>query len=257
MSVISMKQLLEAGVHFGHQTRRWNPKMKPYIFTERNGIHVIDLQKTVKLVDDAYNYVRNASSEGAVVLFVGTKKQASEAVKEEALRAGQYYVNHRWLGGMLTNWNTIQKRVARLKSINKMEEDGTFEVLPKKEVVLFNKERERLEKFIGGIADMPRIPDVMYVVDPHNEQIAIQEAQKLGIPVVAMVDTNADPDPIDVIIPANDDAIRAVKLITAKMADAIIEGRQGEDSVEAELAVKDTAASEESLEELAEIVEGK
>ena len=226
MSVISMKQLLEAGVHFGHQTRRWNPKMKPYIFTERNGIHVIDLQKTVKLVDDAYNYVRNASSEGAVVLFVGTKKQASEAVKEEALRAGQYYVNHRWLGGMLTNWNTIQKRV-------------------------------RLEKFIGGIADMPRIPDVMYVVDPHNEQIAIQEAQKLGIPVVAMVDTNADPDPIDVIIPANDDAIRAVKLITAKMADAIIEGRQGEDSVEAELAVKDTAASEESLEELAEIVEGK
>lgn len=257
MSVISMKQLLEAGVHFGHQTRRWNPKMKPYIFTERNGIHVIDLQKTVKLVDDAYNYVRNASSEGAVVLFVGTKKQASEAVKEEALRAGQYYVNHRWLGGMLTNWNTIQKRVARLKSINKMEEDGTFEVLPKKEVVLLNKERERLEKFIGGIADMPRIPDVMYVVDPHNEQIAIQEAQKLGIPVVAMVDTNADPDPIDVIIPANDDAIRAVKLITAKMADAIIEGRQGEDSVEVELAVKDTAASEESLEELAEIVEGK
>ncbi len=250
MSVISMKQLLEAGVHFGHQTRRWNPKMKPYIFTERNGIHVIDLQKTVKLVDDAYNYVRNASSEGAVVLFVGTKKQASEAVKEEALRAGQYYVNHRWLGGMLTNWNTIQKRVARLKSINKMEEDGTFEVLPKKEVVLLNKERERLEKFIGGIADMPRIPDVMYVVDPHNEQIAIQEAQKLGIPVVAMVDTNADPDPIDVIIPANDDAIRAVKLITAKMADAIIEGRQGEDSVEAELAVKDTAASKESLEEL-------
>lgn len=257
MSVISMKQLLEAGVHFGHQTRRWNPKMKPFIFTERNGIHVIDLQKTVKLVDDAYNYVRNASTEGAVVLFVGTKKQASEAVKEEALRAGQYYVNHRWLGGMLTNWNTIQKRVARLKSINKMEEDGTFDVLPKKEVVLLNKERERLEKFIGGIADMPRIPDVMYVVDPHNEQIAIQEAQKLGIPVVAMVDTNADPDPIDVIIPANDDAIRAVKLITAKMADAIIEGRQGEDSAEEELAAKDTAASEESLEELAEIVEGK
>lgn len=257
MSVISMKQLLEAGVHFGHQTRRWNPKMKPYIFTERNGIHVIDLQKTVKLVDDAYNYVRQAASEGAVVLFVGTKKQASEAVKEEALRAGQYYINHRWLGGTLTNWNTIQSRIGRLKSINKMEEDGTFDVLPKKEVVLLNKERERLEKFLGGIADMPRIPDLIYVVDPHSEQIAIQEAQKLNIPVVAMVDTNADPDPIDVIIPANDDAIRAVKLITAKMADAIIEGRQGEDNVEEELAEKAAPATEESLEELAEIVEGK
>ncbi|GAM79044.1 ribosomal protein S2 [Lactococcus lactis subsp. lactis] len=255
MSVISMKQLLEAGVHFGHQTRRWNPKMKPYIFTERNGIHVIDLQKTVKLVDDAYNYVKNASQEGAVVLFVGTKKQAAEAVKEEALRAGQYYVNHRWLGGMLTNWNTIQTRVARLKEINKMEEEGTFEVLPKKEVVLLNKERERLEKFIGGIADMPRIPDVMYIVDPHAEQIAVKEAKTLGIPVVAMVDTNADPEPIDVVIPANDDAIRAVKLITAKMADAIIEGRQGEDA--ADDFVAEEAASEESLEELAEIVEGK
>lgn len=255
MSVISMKQLLEAGVHFGHQTRRWNPKMKPYIFTERNGIHVIDLQKTVKLVDDAYNYVKNASQEGAVVLFVGTKKQAAEAVKEEALRAGQYYVNHRWLGGMLTNWNTIQTRVTRLKEINKMEEEGTFEVLPKKEVVLLNKERERLEKFIGGIADMPRIPDVMYIVDPHAEQIAVKEAKTLGIPVVAMVDTNADPEPIDVVIPANDDAIRAVKLITAKMADAIIEGRQGEDA--AEDFVAEEAASEESLEELAEIVEGK
>ncbi len=226
MSVISMKQLLEAGVHFGHQTRRWNPKMKPYIFTERNGIHVIDLQKTVKLVDDAYNYVKNASQEGAVVLFVGTKKQAAEAVKEEAL-----------------------------KEINKMEEEGTFEVLPKKEVVLLNKERERLEKFIGGIADMPRIPDVMYIVDPHAEQIAVKEAKTLGIPVVAMVDTNADPEPIDVVIPANDDAIRAVKLITAKMADAIIEGRQGEDA--AEDFVAEEAASEESLEELAEIVEGK
>ena len=260
MSVISMKQLLEAGVHFGHQTRRWNPKMKPYIFTERNGIHVIDLQKTVKLVDDAYNYVKNASQEGAVVLFVGTKKQAAEAVKEEALRAGQYYVNHRWLGGMLTNWNTIQTRVTRLKEINKMEEEGTFEVLPKKEVVLLNKERERLEKFIGGIADMPRIPDVsssivMYIVDPHAEQIAVKEAKTLGIPVVAMVDTNADPEPIDVVIPANDDAIRAVKLITAKMADAIIEGRQGEDA--ADDFVAEEAASEESLEELAEIVEGK
>jgi len=258
MSVISMKQLLEAGVHFGHQTRRWNPKMKPYIFTERNGIHVIDLQKTVKLVDDAYNYVRNAASEGAIVLFVGTKKQASEAVKEEAERAGQYYINHRWLGGTLTNWGTIQKRISRLKSINKMEEDGTFDVLPKKEVVLLNKERERLEKFLGGIQDMPRIPDVMYVVDPHNEQIAVLEAQKLGIPVVAMVDTNANPDPIDVIIPANDDAIRAVKLITAAMADAVIEGRQGEDSAEKEMVKEvEAPATEESIEDLVEVVEGK
>lgn len=258
MPVISMKQLLEAGVHFGHQTRRWNPKMKPYIFTERNGIHVIDLQKTVRLADDAYNYVRDASAQGAVVLFVGTKKQAAEAIKEEAIRAGQFYINHRWLGGTLTNWGTIQKRITRLKSINKMEDDGTFDVLPKKEVVLLNKERERLEKFLGGIADMPRIPDIIYIVDPHKEQIAVKEAKTLGIPVVAMVDTNADPDPIDVIIPANDDAIRAVKLITGKMADAIIEGRQGEDAVEEEAAnaVVDKAASKESLEELVDIVEG-
>jgi small subunit ribosomal protein S2 len=258
MAVISMKQLLEAGVHFGHQTRRWNPKMKPYIFTERNGIHVIDLQKTVKLADDAYNYVREAATNGAVVLFVGTKKQAAEAVKEEATRAGQYYINHRWLGGTLTNWGTIQKRIARLKEINKMEEDGTFEVLPKKEVVLLNKQRDRLEKFLGGIADMPRIPDLIYIVDPHKEQIAVQEATKLNIPIVAMVDTNADPDPIDVIIPANDDAIRAVKLITGKMADAIIEGRQGEDAVEAEDAnvSEPEPASSESIEELVEVVEG-
>jgi len=258
MTVISMKQLLEAGVHFGHQTRRWNPKMKPYIFTERNGIHVIDLQKTVKLADDAYNYVKQAASFGAVVLFVGTKKQAADAVKEEALRAGQFYINHRWLGGTLTNWGTIQKRIARLKSINKMESDGTFDVLPKKEVVLLNKERERLEKFLGGIADMPRIPDVIYIVDPHKEQIAVKEAKTLGIPVVAMVDTNADPDPIDVIIPANDDAIRAVKLITGKMADAIIEGRQGQDAGDAlgKEEVADEAASPESLDELVELVEG-
>ncbi|WEV60637.1 30S ribosomal protein S2 [Streptococcaceae bacterium ESL0729] len=258
MAVISMKQLLEAGVHFGHQTRRWNPKMKPFIFTERNGIHVIDLQKTVKMADSAYNYMRNAAADGAVVLFVGTKKQAAEAVKEEALRAGQYYINHRWLGGTLTNWGTIQKRIARLKEINRMEEDGTFEVLPKKEVVLLNKQRERLEKFLGGIADMPRIPDVIYIVDPHKEQIAVQEATKLNIPIVAMVDTNANPDPIDVIIPANDDAIRAVKLITGKMADAIIEGRQGEDaaeSVEAKLAATATS-SDDSIEEIVEVVEG-
>lgn len=258
MPVISMKQLLEAGVHFGHQTRRWDPKMKPYIFTERNGIHVIDLQKTVKLADDAYNYMRNAAAQGAVVLFVGTKKQAADAIKEEAIRAGQFFINHRWLGGTLTNWGTIQKRISRLKAINRMEEDGTFEVLPKKEVVLLNRQRERLEKFLGGIADMPRIPDVIYIVDPHKEQIAVKEAKTLGIPIVAMVDTNADPDPIDVIIPANDDAIRAVKLITGKMADAIIEGRQGEDGVsDADANAESTpAASKESLEALVEIVEG-
>lgn len=257
MAVISMKQLLEAGVHFGHQTRRWNPKMKRYIFTERNGIYIIDLQKTVKLVDEAYKYMLNVAEEGGVALFVGTKKQAQDSIKDEAIRSGQFFVNHRWLGGTLTNWDTIQKRIKRLKSIEAMSEDGTFELLPKKEVSILKKEQERLEKFLGGIKDMPRIPDVMFIVDPRKERIAVQEAHKLNIPIVAMVDTNCDPDEIDVVIPSNDDAIRAVKLITAKMADAIIEGRQGEDSVEAELAVKDTAASEESLEELAEIVEGK
>ena len=252
MAVISMKQLLEAGVHFGHQTRRWNPKMAKYIFTERNGIHVIDLQQTVKMADTAYEFVREAAANDAVILFVGTKKQAAEAVAEEATRAGQYYINHRWLGGTLTNWDTIQKRIARLKEINRMEEDGTFEVLPKKEVVLLNKQRARLEKFLGGIADMPRIPDVMFVVDPHKEQIAVKEAKKLGIPVVAMVDTNTDPDDIDVIIPANDDAIRAVKLITSKMADAIIEGNQGEDAS----ADFQEAAAADSIEEIVEVVEG-
>jgi len=257
MAVISMKQLLEAGVHFGHQTRRWNPKMAKYIFTERNGIHVIDLQQTVKYADQAYDFMRDAAANDAVVLFVGTKKQAAEAVAEEAVRSGQYYINHRWLGGTLTNWGTIQKRIARLKEIKRMEEEGIFDVLPKKEVALLNKQRARLEKFLGGIEDMPRIPDVMYVVDPHKEQIAVKEAKKLGIPVVAMVDTNTDPDDIDVIIPANDDAIRAVKLITAKMADAVIEGRQGEDavaSVEAELAATETQA--DSIEEIVEVVEG-
>ena len=254
MAVISMKQLLEAGVHFGHQTRRWNPKMAKYIFTERNGIHVIDLQQTVKYADQAYDFMRDAAANDAVILFVGTKKQAADAVKEEAERSGQYFINHRWLGGTLTNWDTIQKRIRRLKEIKQMEADGTFEVLPKKEVALLNKQRARLEKFLGGIEDMPRIPDVMYVVDPHKEQIAVKEAKKLGIPVVAMVDTNTDPDDIDVIIPANDDAIRAVKLITSKLADAIIEGKQGEDkAVEEELA---EAASTESLEELVEVVEG-
>lgn len=256
MAVISMKQLLEAGVHFGHQTRRWSPKMAKYIFTERNGIHVIDLQQTVKYADQAYDFMRDAAANDAVVLFVGTKKQAADAVAEEAVRSGQYFINHRWLGGTLTNWGTIQKRIARLKEIKRMEEDGTFEVLPKKEVALLNKQRARLEKFLGGIEDMPRIPDVMYVVDPHKEQIAVKEAKKLGIPVVAMVDTNTDPDDIDVIIPANDDAIRAVKLITAKLADAIIEGRQGEDAVavEAEFAASETQA--DSIEEIVEVVEG-
>ena len=256
MAVISMKQLLEAGVHFGHQTRRWNPKMKKYIFTERNGIYIIDLQKTVKLVDAAYDYMKNVAEEGGVALFVGTKKQAQEAIKEEAIRSGQYYVNHRWLGGTLTNWETIQKRVARLKQINKMEEDGTFDVLPKKEVVGLNKERERLEKFLGGIADMPRIPDVMYVVDPRKERIAIQEARKLNIPIVAMVDTNCDPDEIDVVIPSNDDAIRAVKLITAKMADAFIEGNQGEDQVVEDDFSAESTENATSIEEIVDVVEG-
>ena len=256
MAVISMKQLLEAGVHFGHQTRRWNPKMKKSIFTERNGIYIIDLQKTVKLVDAAYDYMKNVAEEGGVALFVGTKKQAQEAIKEEAIRSGQYYVNHRWLGGTLTNWETIQKRVARLKQINKMEEDGTFDVLPKKEVVGLNKERERLEKFLGGIADMPRIPDVMYVVDPRKERIAIQEARKLNIPIVAMVDTNCDPDEIDVVIPSNDDAIRAVKLITAKMADAFIEGNQGEDQVVEEDFSAESTENATSIEEIVDVVEG-
>ncbi|HIY57772.1 MAG TPA: 30S ribosomal protein S2 [Candidatus Tetragenococcus pullicola] len=259
MAVISMKQLLEAGVHFGHQTRRWNPKMKKYIFTERNGIYIIDLQKTVKLVDAAYDYMRSVAEDGGIALFVGTKKQAQDAIKEEALRAGQYYVNHRWLGGTLTNWETIQKRVSRLKQIDKMEEDGTFDVLPKKEVVGLNKERERLQKFLGGIADMPRIPDVIYVVDPRKERIAIQEAHKLNIPVVAMVDTNCDPDEIDVVIPSNDDAIRAVKLLTSKMADALIEGNQGEDQVEEQDFVAEEAGNAEeapSIEEIVDVVEG-
>lgn len=258
MAVISMKQLLEAGVHFGHQTRRWNPKMKKYIFTERNGIYIIDLQKTVKLVDAAYDYMKNVAEEGGVALFVGTKKQAQEAIKEEAIRSGQYYVNHRWLGGTLTNWNTIQKRIKRLKEIKAMEEDGTFEVLPKKEVALLIKERDRLQKFLGGIEDMPRIPDVLFIVDPRKERIAVKEAQKLNIPIVAMVDTNADPDEIDVKIPSNDDAIRAVRLITSKMADAIIEGRQGEDDAPVSEETFQVANGEEveSIEEIVEVVEG-
>ncbi|ARO00884.1 30S ribosomal protein S2 [Lactiplantibacillus plantarum] len=255
MAVISMKQLLEAGVHFGHQTRRWNPKMKPYIFTERNGIYIIDLQKTVKMIDSAYNFVKDAATDDGVILFVGTKKQAQDSIEEEATRAGQYYVNHRWLGGTLTNWNTIQTRIKRLKDLKKMEADGTFERLPKKEVSLLMKQRAKLEKFLGGIEDMPRIPDVIFIVDPRKEQIAVKEAQKLNIPIVAMVDTNTDPDDIDVIIPSNDDAIRAVRLITSKMADAVIEGRQGEDEDVTEDSFKDNKDAKKSVDSLEDIVE--
>ena len=234
MSVVSMKQLLEAGVHFGHQTRRWDPKMAPYIFTQRNGIYIIDLQKTIKMLDDAYAFVRAVAQNGGVILFVGTKKQAQDSIAEEATRAGQYYVNQRWLGGTLTNWKTIQSRVQRLKDLKKMSEDGTFDVLPKKEASLLTKEKDKLERFLGGIEDMPRIPDVLFVVDPKKEKIAVHEANILGIPVVAMVDTNTDPDPVDVVIPANDDAIRAIRLISGAMADAVIEGKQGQDDENAE-----------------------
>ncbi|AIK40477.1 30S ribosomal protein S2 [Bacillus pseudomycoides] len=233
MSVISMKQLLEAGVHFGHQTRRWNPKMKRYIFTERNGIYIIDLQKTVKKVEEAFNVMRNIAAEGGDILFVGTKKQAQEAIKEEATRAGMYFVNQRWLGGTLTNFQTIQKRIKRLKDIERMQEDGTFDVLPKKEVVQLKKELERLEKFLGGIKDMKGLPSALFVVDPRKERIAVAEARKLHIPIIGIVDTNCDPDEIDHVIPANDDAIRAVKLLTSKMADAILEAKQGEETVTA------------------------
>lgn len=249
MSVVSMKQLLEAGVHFGHQTRRWDPKMKPYIFTQRNGIYIIDLQKTIKMLDDAYNYVKAVAKDDGVFLFVGTKKQAQEAIAEEATRAGQYYVNQRWLGGTLTNWTTIQSRVKRLKDLKKMAEDGTFDVLPKKEVSLLTKEMDKLQKFLGGIEDMPRIPDVMFVVDPKKEKIAVHEANKLGIPVVAMVDTNTDPTPIDVIIPSNDDAIRAIRLIAGAMADAVIEGKQGADNADVEKELSESA-EENSAEEV-------
>jgi small subunit ribosomal protein S2 len=230
MAVISMKQLLEAGVHFGHQTRRWNPKMKTYIFTERNGIYIIDLQKTVKKVEEAFNFVREIAANDGTVLFVGTKKQAQDSVKEEAARAGQYFINQRWLGGTLTNFETIQKRIQRLKALEKMQEDGTFEVLPKKEVILLKKEMDRLEKFLGGIKDMNRLPDALFVIDPRKERIAIAEARKLNIPIVAIVDTNCDPDEVDYVIPGNDDAIRAVKLLTAKMADAVLEAKQGEEA---------------------------
>ena len=233
-SVVSMKQLLEAGVHFGHQTRRWNPKMAPYIFTERNGIYIIDLQKTVKKLEEAYNFVRELSTEGKSVLFVGTKKQAQDSVKEEALRAGAYYVNARWLGGMLTNFTTIRRRIARLNQLRTMESDGTFDLLPKKEVIKLNLEIEKLEKFMGGIKDMKEIPGALFIVDPRKERIAVAEAKKLGIPIVAIVDTNCDPDEIDYVIPGNDDAIRAVKLISGAIANAIIEGNEGRTGAAAE-----------------------
>ena len=234
MSVISMKQLLEAGVHFGHQTRRWNPKMAQYIFTERNGIYIIDLQKTVKKVEEAYKFTKEIAETGKPILFVGTKKQAQEAIKEEAERCGMFYVNERWLGGMLTNHKTIQTRINKLRELEKMENEGVFNVLPKKEVIKLRAEKEKLEKYLNGIKDMPELPAAIFVVDPRKENIAIQEAHRLGIPVVGIVDTNCDPEQLDLAIPGNDDAIRAVKLITAAMANAIIEGRQGAEEEVAE-----------------------
>ena len=228
MSVISMKQLLEAGVHFGHQTRRWNPKMAPYIYTERNGIYIIDLQKSVGKVDEAYKAISDIAADGGTILFVGTKKQAQDAIQTEAERCGMFYVNERWLGGMLTNFKTIQGRIARLKAIEAMQEDGTFDVLPKKEVIALKKEMEKLQKNLGGIKDMKKIPDAIFVVDPKKERICVQEAHTLGIPLIGIADTNCDPEELDYVIPGNDDAIRAVKLIVAKMADAIIEANQGE-----------------------------
>ena len=244
MAVVSMKQLLEAGVHFGHQTRRWNPKMATYIYTERNGIYIIDLQKTVKKLEEAYNFVRDLAANGQSILFVGTKKQAQDAIREEAERVGQYYVNARWLGGMLTNFKTMRTRIDRLAQLRKMEEDGTFDRLPKKEVVKLELEIEKLEKFLGGIKEMNKLPGALFIVDPRKERIAVAEAHKLGIPIVAIVDTNCDPDEIDYVIPGNDDAIRAVRLIASAMADAIIEGRQGAETAEAAEAAEAEEAAE-------------
>ena len=244
MSVISMKQLLEAGVHFGHQTRRWNPKMAPYIYTERNGIHIIDLQKSVGMVDTAYEAIKNIVANGGTILFVGTKKQAQEAVRDEAVRSGMYFVNERWLGGMLTNFKTIKSRIAKLKEYEKMSEDGTFEVLPKKEVIQIKKAWDKLEKNLGGIKEMKKLPDAIFVVDPKKERICIQEAHTLGIPVIGIADTNCDPDELTYVIPGNDDAIRAVRLIVAKMADAVIEANQGEQFGET-VAEEEVAATEE------------
>ena len=244
MAVVSMKQLLEAGVHFGHQTRRWNPKMAPYIYTERNGIYIIDLQKTVKKLEEAYNFVRELAANGQSILFVGTKKQAQDAIKEEAERVGQYYVNARWLGGMLTNFKTMRTRIDRLAQLKKMQEDGTFDMLPKKEVMKLLGEMEKLEKYLGGVKEMKKLPGALFVVDPRKEHNAIAEARKLHIPIVAIVDTNCDPDEIDYVIPANDDAIRAIRLISSTMANAVQEGRQGADAEE--------AASEEEAQKVEE-----
>ncbi|MBR7093044.1 MAG: 30S ribosomal protein S2 [Clostridia bacterium] len=244
-NIVSMKQLLEAGVHFGHQTRRWNPKMAPYIFTERNGIYIIDLQKTVRKLEEAYMFVRQLSEEGKTVLFVGTKKQAQDSIKEEAERADAFFVNARWLGGMLTNFRTIRGRIARLKQLRTMSTDGTFDLLPKKEVTNLNHEIEKLEKFLGGIEGMDKLPGALFVVDPRKEKIAVSEAKKLGIPVVAIVDTNCDPDEVDYVIPGNDDAIRAVKLIAGTIANAILEGRQGEQTTAQEAPEEETAAAAE------------
>ncbi len=260
MPVVSMKQLLEAGVHFGHQTRRWNPKMKNYIFTERNGIYIIDLQRTVKRIDEAYNHIKDLASRGEKVLFVGTKKQAQESVQKEAERCGMFYVNQRWLGGMLTNFNTIRKRIDRLFDLEKMEEDGMFDVLPKKEVIGLRHEKEKLKKFLGGIKHMKELPSAVYIIDPRKERIAVAEARKLGIPIIAIVDTNCDPDEIDLVIPGNDDAIRAVKLITSKMADAVLEGKQGlqvdePEAVEDEGETTEKEETEEKVEEAEGVTE--
>ena len=247
MAIISMKQLLEAGVHFGHQTRRWNPKMAPYIFTERNGIYIIDLQKTVKKVEECYNFLRDVAARGENILFVGTKKQAQEAMREEALRCNMFYVNERWLGGMLTNFKTIQTRINRLRKLEAMEADGTFDVLPKKEVIELKKELAKLQKNIGGIKEMKRLPDAIFIVDPKKERICVQEAHTLGIPLIGICDTNCDPEELDYVIPGNDDAIRAVKLIVSKMADAVIEAKQGTADVggEIEAESEEFAATEE------------
>ena len=252
MSIVSMKKLLEAGVHFGHQTRRWNPKMSKFIFTERNGIYIIDLAKTSNQIDKAYEVIRDIASEGGNILFVGTKKQAQDSIEQEAKRCGQYYVSNRWLGGMLTNFNTIRNSVNKLKKYETMEEDGTFDLLPKKEVLQYNKEMDKLEKNLGGIKDMEDLPDVLFVVDPSNEQIAVHEARILGIPVISIVDTNCDPDVVDIAIPGNDDAIRAVKLITSLMADAVIEGNQGSEFAVSEEDFEESDEEETESEDLEE-----
>ena len=258
MAVVAMKQLLEAGVHFGHQTRRWDPRMAEYIFQARNGIHIIDLQKTSRKIDEAYSFMREQAEEGKTILFVGTKKQAQDCIKEAAEKSGMFYVNQRWLGGTLTNFKTIRKRVERLAELERMEQDGTFEVLPKKEVVLLRKEMDKLNKNLGGIKEMTKIPDLMFVVDPKKEHIAILEARKLNIPIVGLVDTNCDPNDVDYVIPGNDDAIRAVKLITDVMANAIIEGKQGESlEADSEETFEESAEGEESMEEIEDNEEAK